>query len=117
MYLNGRRISAPKYTGTITYRPVTLLELTLNYTGIGSRNRFQKNANGVYNGNEGAVKAYHLFSFAGNYKINKSTRLSLGVENLFNQDYFPARAQWFMQPGFYSKGRGTAVNLGLSVSY
>lgn len=117
MYLNGRRISAPKYTGTITYRPVTLLELTLNYTGIGSRNRFQKNANGIYNGNEGAVKAYHLFSFAGNYKINKSTRLSLGIENLFNQDYFPARAQWFMQPGFYSKGRGTAVNLGLSVSY
>lgn len=117
MYLNGRRISAPKYTGIITYRPVKLLELSFNYTGIGSRNRFQKNANGIYNGNEGAVKAYHLFSFAGNYRINKSTRLSLGVENLFNQDYFPARAQWFMQPGFYSKGRGTAVNLGLSISY
>lgn len=117
MYLNGRRISAPKYTGTVTYRPLTVLELTLNYTGIGSRNRFQKNASGVYNGNEGAVKAYHIFSFAGNYKVNKSTRLSLGIENLFNRDYFPARAQWFMQPGFYSKGRGTAVNLGLSVSY
>lgn len=117
MYLNGRRISAPKYTGIITYRPVKLLELSLNYTGIGSRNRFRKNANGIYNGNEGAVKAYHLFSFAGNYRINKTTRLSLGVENLFNQDYFPARAQWFMQPGFYSKGRGTAVNLGLSINY
>ncbi|SHF85127.1 iron complex outermembrane recepter protein [Pedobacter caeni] len=117
MYLNGRRISAPKYTGTVTYKPLTVLELTLNYTGIGSRNRFQKNANGIYNGNEGAVKAYHIFSFAGNYKVNKSTRLSLGIENLFNQDYFPARAQWFMQPGFYSKGRGTSVNLGLSVSY
>lgn len=49
--------------------------------------------------------------------MNKSTRLTLGIDNLFNQDYFPARAQWFMQPGFYSKGRGTSINLGLSVSY
>lgn len=117
MYLNGRRISAPKYTGTVTYSPLKVLDLTLNYTGIGSRNRFAKNSTGVYNGNEGAVKAYNLFSFAGNYKVNKSTHLTLGIDNLFNADYFPARAQWFMQPGFYSKGRGTSFNLGLSVSY
>ncbi|MDN5288076.1 MAG: hypothetical protein JWR38_4350 [Mucilaginibacter sp.] len=116
-YLNGRRISAPKYTGTVTYSPIKVLDLTLNYTGIGSRNRFEKNSTGIYNGNEGAVKAYNLFNFAGNYKINKSTRVTLGIENLFNQDYFPARAQWFMQPGFYSKGRGASFNLGLSVSY
>jgi iron complex outermembrane receptor protein len=117
VYLNGRRISAPKYTGTVTYSPIKVLDLTLNYTGIGSRDRFAKNASGIYNGNEGAVKAYNLFSFAGNYKVNKTTRVILGVDNLFNEDYFPARAQWFMQPGFYSKGRGTSVNLGLSVSY
>lgn len=117
MYMNGRRISAPKITGTVTYSPLTILDLTLNYTGIASRNRFEKNASGVYNGNEGAVKAYNLFSFTGSYRANKNTRITLGVENLFNQDYFPARAQWFMQPGFYSKGRGTAINLGLSVNY
>ncbi|PYF75177.1 TonB-dependent receptor [Pedobacter nutrimenti] len=117
MYLNGRRIAAPKVTGTVTYSPLKVLDLTLNYTGIGSRNRFQKNANGIYNGNEGAVKAYNLFSFAGSYQIQKGTRITLGVDNIFNEDYFPARAQWFMQPGFYSKGRGTSVNLGISLSY
>lgn len=117
LYLNGRRISAPKVTASVTYSPLKVLDLTLNYTGINSRNRFEKNSNGVYNGNEGAVKAYHLFSFAGIYQVKKNTRLSLGIDNIFNQDYFPARAQWFMQPGFYSKGRGTAVNLGISVSY
>lgn len=117
MYMNGRRISAPKITGTVTYSPLSVLDLTLNYTGITSRNRFGKNTTGLYNGNEGAVKAYNLFNFAGNYRVNKTTRITLGVENLFNQDYFPARAQWFMQPGFYSKGRGRAINLGLSVSY
>lgn len=117
LYLNGRRISAPKVTASVTYSPLKVLDLTLNYTGINSRNRFEKNSTGVYNGNEGAVKAYHLFSFAGIYQVKKNTKLSLGVDNIFNQDYFPARAQWFMQPGFYSKGRGTSVNFGISVSY
>ncbi|RBQ04309.1 TonB-dependent receptor [Pedobacter miscanthi] len=117
LYLNGRRISAPKITGSVTYSPLKVLDLTLNYTGINSRNRFEKNASGVYNGNEGAVKAYHLFSFAGIYQVKKNTKLTLGIDNIFNQDYFPARAQWFMQPGFYSKGRGTSVNFGISVSY
>jgi iron complex outermembrane receptor protein len=117
LYLNGRRISAPKVTASVTYSPLKVLDLTLNYIGINSRNRFEKNSNGVYNGNEGAVKAYHLFSFAGIYQVKKNTKLSLGVDNIFNQDYFPARAQWFMQPGFYSKGRGTSVNFGISVSY
>jgi iron complex outermembrane recepter protein len=117
MYLNGRRISAPKVTTSVSYSPLKVLDLTLNYTGINSRNRFEKNSNGIYNGNEGAVNAYHLFSFAGIYQVKKNTRLTLGVDNIFNQDYFPARAQWFMQPGFYSKGRGTSVNFGISVSY
>ncbi|QDW23404.1 TonB-dependent receptor [Pedobacter sp. KBS0701] len=117
LYLNGRRISAPKVTASVTYSPLKVLDLTLNYTGINSRNRFEKNANGIYNGNEGAVKAYHLFSFAGIYQVKKNTKLTLGIDNIFNQDYFPARAQWFMQPGFYSKGRGTSVNFGISVSY
>jgi len=117
LYLNGRRISAPKVTASVTYSPLEVLDLTLNYTGINSRNRFEKNSSGVYNGNEGAVKAYHLFSFAGIYQVKKNTKLTLGIDNIFNQNYFPARAQWFMQPGFYSKGRGTSVNFGISVGY
>ncbi|CAM3975614.1 iron complex outermembrane recepter protein [Pedobacter westerhofensis] len=118
LYLNGRRISAPKITGSINYLPLRVLDLTLNYTGIMKRDRFEKNAtSGIYNGNEGVVEPYNLFSFAAGFRVNKNTRLSLGIDNLFNEDYFPARAQWFMQPGFYSKGRGRAVNLGLSVRY
>lgn len=116
-YLNGRRISAPKITGSVVYSPIQIIDITLNYTGIAGRNRFTKNVTGIYSGNEGAVNAYNLFNLAAGYKVNRSTRLSLGVENLFNEDYFPARAQWFMQPGFYSKGRGTAVNVGISVRY
>ncbi|PWG80468.1 TonB-dependent receptor [Pararcticibacter amylolyticus] len=116
-YLNGRRISAPKITGSIAYAPLQVIDITLNYTGVVSRDRFVKNSTGIYNGNEGAVKAYNLFNLIAGLRVNKSTRISLGVENLFNEDYFPARSQWFMQPGFYSKGRGRAVNFGISVKY
>lgn len=118
VWMNGRRIAAPKITGNINYTPLPVLDLTLNYTGIMKRDRFAKNAStGIYNGNEGKVSSYNLFNFAAAYRINKNTKLSLGIENIFNTDYFPTRTQWFMQPGFYSKGRGTAFTVGISVRY
>ncbi|MFC0317115.1 MULTISPECIES: TonB-dependent receptor [Olivibacter] len=117
MYLNGRRISAPKITGNISYRPIKALNLTLYYTGIASRDRFEKNVKGAYNGNEGPVQSYNLFSFSGNYQVKRNTHIMVGIDNIFNEDYFPARAQWFMQPGFYSKGRGRSFSIGLAVSY
>jgi iron complex outermembrane receptor protein len=117
VYLNGRRIAPPKITGSISYRPVKELEVRMQYMGVQSRNRFEKNARGVYNGNEGPVKAYHLVNFNANYKVAPRTMLTVGIENLFNEDYFPARAQWFMQPAFYSKGKGASFNLGIAINY
>ncbi|SHK75377.1 iron complex outermembrane recepter protein [Chitinophaga jiangningensis] len=117
VYLNGRRIAPPKITGTVAYRPLKDLEVRIQYLGVQGRDRFAKNAKGVYNGNEGAVKAYNLFNFAASYKLNPKTMFTLGVENLFNEDYFPARSQWFMQPGFYAKGRGASFNLGIAITY
>ncbi|NSL86315.1 TonB-dependent receptor [Chitinophaga sp. Mgbs1] len=117
VYLNGRRIAPPKVTGSISYRPVKDLEIGLQYLGVNGRNRFEKNAKGVYSGNEGKVKAYNLVNLNASYKVTPRTLLTLGIENLFNEDYFPARSQWFMQPGFYAKGKGTAFNVGVAVTY
>lgn len=116
-YLNGRRIAAPKVGSSIAYRPLSGLELQVHYNGVLKRDRFDKLPSGLYKGNEGIVKAYHLFNFNASYRVTRSTMLTLGVENLFNADYFPARSQWFMIPGFYSKGRGTAFNIGVTVNY
>jgi iron complex outermembrane recepter protein len=118
VYLNGRRIAPPKVTGSINYRPLKDLELRLQYMGVNGRNRFEKNATtGLYNGNEGRVKPYNLVNFNANYKVTPRTMLTLGIENLFNEDYFPARAQWFMIPNQYAKGRGAAFNIGVVVNY
>ncbi len=117
MYLNGRRIAAPKLGGSIHFRPVSTLELQLHYTGIMNRSRFNKLPSGLYKGNEGEVKAYNLFNLNASYRVTRSTMLTLGIENLFNADYFPARSQWFMIPGFYSKGKGASFNIGVVVNY
>ncbi|MET3877014.1 TonB-dependent receptor [Chitinophaga sp. OAE865] len=117
VYLNGRRIAPPKVTGSIAYRPLPALEVRLQYMGVNGRNRFEKNAKGVYNGNEGKVSAYNLVNLNASYKVAPRTLLTLGIDNLFNEDYFPARSQWFMQPGFYSKGKGASFNVGIAVNY
>lgn len=117
MYLNGRRIAAPKVGSSIAYRPLSGLELQVHYNGILKRDRFDKLPSGLYKGNEGIVKPYHLVNFNASYRVTRSTMLTLGIENVFNADYFPARSQWFMIPGFYSKGRGTAFNIGVTVNY
>ncbi|NLU91433.1 TonB-dependent receptor [Chitinophaga sp. Ak27] len=117
VYLNNRRIAAPKIGGSISYRPLNTLEVQLHYTGIMKRDRFEKLPSGLYKGYEGIVKPYHLFNLNASYRVTRSTLLTLGVENLFNTDYFPARSQWFMIPGFYAKGKGAAFNIGISVSY
>lgn len=117
MYLNGRRISAPKIGGSVHFRPVNTLELHLQYAGILNRDRFEKLPSGLYKGNEGAVEAYHLFNFNASYRVTRSAMLTLGIENLFNADYFPARSQWFMIPGFYSKGKGASLNVGVVLNY
>lgn len=116
-YLNGRRIAPPKITGSLHYQPFPVLDIRLQYTGICSRDRFALNSSGTYNGNEGPVHAYNLFNLNAGYLLAKNTRLTLGIENLFNADYFPARSQWYMIPSFYSKGKGASFNIGIAVSY
>lgn len=116
-YLNGRRIGAPKIGASVHYRPISGFEVGLQYTGIQERDRFVKLPSGLYKGNEGIVKAYNLVNFNASYRLTKNALVTLGVENVFNEDYFPARSQWFMIPGFYSKGKGRVFNIGIAVNY
>ena len=116
-YINGRRIAPPKVTAYINYSPLQGLNLKLQYLGVLSRDRFEKGADGLYNSYEGAVEAYHLFNFSGAYEVNKNLTVSLGIDNLFNRDYFSAKAQSFMINTLYSKGRGSFFNLGVAIKY
>lgn len=115
-YLPGQRIAPPKLTGYVDYSILPgKLNMLLQYTGIMGRDRFSKNASGSYDPYKAPVKSYHLFNTSFGYHFNEMTSLNLGIENLFNQDYFTARSQWGAFNDSYTKGKGAAYRLTLNV--
>lgn len=113
-YLGGDRISPPKYTAYVKYNPLKSLQFRLDYIGSGYRNRFEK-TDGRFKTYEGKVQPYNIFNLSGSFRMSPSTTLKAGIENLFNENYFPTRAQWLMFDQYYTKGRGTNFTLGLMV--
>jgi len=116
-YLGGQRISAPKLAGHAEYTIIPdKLNVGVQYTGVLSRNRFAKTAAGVYDPFKGPVNAYHLFNALVGYKFNPTTSLSLGVENMFNADYYTARSQFTARNDNYIKGKGAAYRLTVNIN-
>ncbi|RXK59902.1 DUF2012 domain-containing protein [Lacibacter luteus] len=115
-YLPGQRISPPKIAGHVDYAILPgKLNVLVQYTGIMSRNRFAKNSAGSYDPYKAPVKAYNLFNTSIGYNFNASTSLNLGVENMFNENYFTARSQWGAFNDSYTKGKGASYRLTLNV--
>jgi len=114
-YIGGRQISAPKGTIVTSWRPTDNINLSLHYLHVGDRERFERNDEGNYSGDEGAIKGYNIFNISGNYEFDNWS-IYAGVENLFNKDYFPARAQALTYSAYNVKGVGTTVNMGVKFS-
>lgn len=115
-YLPGQRISPPKITGHIDYAVIPgKLNVLLQYTGIMKRDRFARNSSGSYDPYKAPVKSYNLFNSSFAYTINKNTSLNLGIENMFNEDYFTARSQWGAFNDSYTKGKGASFRFTLQV--
>lgn len=107
VYLGGERIAPPKLTAFLRYRLLDdKLGLNLQYTGIRARDRFERNEAGLYNVYQGPIEPYELVNASASYKVNSSTTFNVGIENLLNEDYFPSRGQWFVNPQYYAKGKG-----------
>ncbi|ABV36107.1 TonB-dependent receptor [Shewanella sediminis HAW-EB3] len=115
VYLDGKAISAPKFTAGIDWQPFDAANLGINYLYVGDRDRFEP-TNGNYVGSQGPVSSYNLVNLSSSYRID-NWQLSLGVENLLNEDYYSARSQAFTYKGYNTKGLGTTVNLGVKASF
>lgn len=116
VYLGGERISPPKYTAYLRYALLdNRLGFNLQYTGIGARERFGMNEKGTYSFYQGPVEPYQLVNVSASYRLSKNTTFNVGVENVLNEDYFPARSQWFTGTNLYTKGKGAAFNVSMVV--
>ncbi|MCG9734037.1 TonB-dependent receptor [Pseudoalteromonas shioyasakiensis] len=117
IYLGSRQISPPKGTANLNWQPNDELSLAVSYLYVGSRKRFEPNADGDYVGDQGPISSYNLFNLSGRYNFSENWQAFMGVENLFNNDYYPARAQSYTYGGYNIKGLGTTVTLGATYSF
>ena len=116
-YLGGERITAPKYTAYAKYSAFNKkFNIRTDFIASGARNRFIPNSTtGVYKTYERKVKAYEIVNISSSYKLSQITSFKLGIENLLNKNYFPARSLWPSLDQYYIKGRGTNFTLGLLI--
>ncbi len=117
IYLSGIKIGAPRTSAYMRYTPVKSVNLYAQWLHFGDRKRFAPDATGVYQLSEGPVESEGIVNFSGNWQINKTVTLNLGVENLLNKDYFAPMAQWSAKPGEYVKTNGIHYQLGVGIKW
>jgi len=116
-YLNGSRIAPIKATGYVYYTPIKPLTFQLFWVHTGERDRFMPNEKGVYKNSEGPVRPVDLFNLNGNYQINKQWSLGLGVENLFNTNYYPVVSQYRALNEEYVRGQGMMASFNINYKF
>lgn len=116
IYLGAKQISAPKATININWQPIDNANLALSYLYVGDRKRFDK-VNGLHVGDKGPIDSYHLVNMSGNYQFSQNTTAFIGIENLLNQDYYPAKSQAYTYNGYNVKGLGTTINVGVNYQF
>ncbi|WP_313375471.1 TonB-dependent receptor [Chishuiella sp.] len=114
-YMSGLSIPAPKLTLYTTLTPLKDFGINVMYTHTSSRDRFTP-VNNVYAEGEGKVSPIDLFNLSANYRL-KNTRLSLGIENLFNKTYYTSSSMIMARDAEYARGNGRYYTLGFTVSY
>ncbi|MGV3639624.1 MAG: TonB-dependent receptor [Adhaeribacter sp.] len=115
-FINSLRIAPPKTNAFIKLKPISPLDVRLDYIASGARDRFNPIGKGYYVRGEGKVTGFHLFNLSAAYRFNPVARLNLGVENLFNTRYYNPIAQIYSDDAEYTRGNGLRYNLSLTVS-
>lgn len=116
IYLKSNRIPPVKVTGYAKYGDKRL-NVELYWMLVSDRDLFQPNAKGAYAIGEGPIKSFNLWNLATAYKVTDSIRVKLGIENLFNTDYYTTTSQFYGTNANYTRGNGSRFNLALGYSF
>lgn len=93
--INNSRIAAPKILAYVQVKPIPSLSVGLDMMHVFEQDRFPANpTTGLFVYGEGRIPEYTVFNLKSSYDVNKSWKLSLGVENLLNKTYQPSIAWW-----------------------
>lgn len=116
VYMGGDRISPLKTITYISYQWNKCFDARLSHIYSGNRDRFEPLENGDYTYGKGPIDSFNVFNLIANYQLTNATKLSLGVRNLFNEDYYNLISQWAARDSNYIKANGTQFTLGLTVN-
>lgn len=117
-YILGDKIAPPKLTAYIRYQPVTRWNLRIQMLQAGARDRFTPDAaTGLYSYGKGPIKQFTLFSFFSDFNIDGHSSVQLGVDNLFNKDYYTVNSQWNARNENFIKGSGARININYSYKF
>ena len=116
IYLKSNRIPPVKMTAYAKFGDKRL-NVELYWMYVGDRDLFQPNAKGAYAIGEGPIHSFDLWNLATAYKVTERIRVKLGIENLFNTDYYPTTSQFYGTNANYTRGNGTRFNLALGYSF
>lgn len=103
-------ISPDKLNGSITWSPAPAASFSL-----GAQKFFDRDIN-IGKSTEEHTKGYILFDATANYKVNSVGQFSLGIENLFNKQYFLSISQIDIYNNYFA-GRGRTVSLSYHGSF
>lgn len=113
--LDNVRIAPLKLTGSVAYEVSQNWNLRLQGTHSGSRDPFPgSTGNNVLN--RGKNESFTVFDLLAAGKVGPG-RLSLGVLNLFNEDYFPRWSQSQNRNDRYTAAPGTTAKVTYSIEF
>ena len=116
LWMNGDRIPPVKVASYLNYSVFNKLSLRLAHIYSGERDRFDPRPNGTYVYGQGPVEPINLVNLTSTYHMTANTLLSVGIQNLLNEDYYLPISQWDARPDNYIKGNGARLNVSLKVN-
>jgi iron complex outermembrane receptor protein len=116
VYLGGDRINPPKLTAYTIFRPLENWSLFLQMINTSGRDKFEP-VNGAYTYGTGPVKSFTAFNLSSSYTFREKSTIRLGVENLFNKDYYSVISQWQSNNMNYVKENGTRLTISFAQAF
>ncbi len=110
--LPGNRIPPEKLTGYVEVTPVDGWTSRLHMLYSGSRDVFPNST--AYG--QGSVSPYTIFDLSSRIEVGRGA-LTIGIENLFDNYYFPVRSQFPAFDSSYTPGRGRHLSLSYTVTW
>lgn len=116
VYLGGDRINPPKITAFTVIRPLEAWSIYLQMINTPGRDRFEP-VNAAYTYGTGPIKSFTAFNLSSSYTFREKSTIRLGVENLFNKDYYSVISQWQSSNMNYVKENGTRLTVSFTQAF